>query len=95
MDASSKNHLKGMLQKTERLLKRAGGHVLLIFCANSKLNGMLQQSGYKPIKNPPETFFYHKRRKEIFSNPCLNGSAGDLGFEAIPLLPEQALMKSK
>lgn len=90
MDTSSKNRLKSMLQEAEKVLKRFGGHVLLIFSSNSRLNEMLRQLSYKPIKNPPETFFYHKRRKEIFDNPCLNGSAGDLGFEAIAPIPEEA-----
>lgn len=87
MEASSKDNLKSMLQETERVLKKFGGHVLLMFSSSSRLNGMLKEVGYQPIKNPPETFFYHKKRRELFNNPTLNGSAGDQGFEAIPSIP--------
>jgi hypothetical protein len=87
METSSEDHLKTLLQEAERVLKKFGGHLLLIFSSDARLNGMLQQLAYQPIKNSPETFFYHKKRKELFNIPTLNGSAGDLGFEALPSVP--------
>lgn len=82
-EASSSQALKHLMQVAERIIKVFGGHILLIFCASRKLNERLQESNLKPIRDSPNTYFYHKNSDALFHSVQFNGSAGDFGFEAI------------
>jgi len=85
MEASSSEVLKHLMQTAERIIIIFRGHILLVFSSSQKMNDMLHELKYKLVKNSPNTYFYHKNKNDLFQSFSFNGSAGDFGFEAIPL----------
>ena len=83
MEASSLETLNILMKSAEKITKLFGGHLLFNFSCSSKLNEMLVKLKYRIIKNPPNTYFYHKNKKDTFQSFSFNGSACDLGFESI------------
>jgi len=84
MEASSLDSLRLLMKEVERITKVFGGHILLNFSSSSKLNNWLTKLKYTLVKTPPNTFFYHKNKKNTFHSFSFNGSVGDFGFESIP-----------
>ena len=82
ISTSSTESLQTMIGVAEKIIKIFGGHILLIFSSNKRINQMFQELKIKTIKNMPTTFFYHKKRNECL-NYDFNGSPGDFGFESI------------
>ncbi|MBU0579649.1 MAG: hypothetical protein KKA19_00590 [Candidatus Margulisbacteria bacterium] len=85
IEASVENSalMKKMLKAIEKMLKKNGIQLFLVFTADPKLNNNLVQNGWQPLKNTPKTFIYHKNKKEQFSNYAFNALVGDFGLESI------------
>jgi hypothetical protein len=82
MSATSSQSLHALLSWGETVLKKLNAHVLSIVCGDERLNGMLQECGWTPQKNSPNSFFLTKNRRKTIESFSFNGSAGDFGFES-------------
>jgi hypothetical protein len=81
--ATSADSLGSLLQSANDVLRKSSAHVLLCFSADTALNEMLTARGWISQTDPIDTYFYHKKRKEVFETYNFHASAGDFGFEAI------------
>lgn len=85
MGASSKENLAFLLEVSERIIKDLGGHVMLIFCADIKLNNMMWSLKWGRFsRSGADCFIFHKNRHP-FKSFAFGAAAGDHGFEALGL----------
>ena len=59
----------------------------MITCADSALNQMLQQSGWRNVKNPPDRSYFFHGNNGPFHSYSYTVAAADYGFEAIGPIP--------
>lgn len=81
--ASSSIALKALMDRVEVIVNDRGGHVLLTYATDRRLNRMLSDIGMPGIKDPPHSYALH-RKGPAPAAYALMGGAGDFGFEAIP-----------
>lgn len=75
--------LQRLMAGVERILRWREGHLLQFICGDDAINAMLQGAGWTPMDRQPDTFLYHRNRKEPFAGTSFFGGAGDYGFEAM------------
>lgn len=82
--ADTAEALASVLEATQRSIARAGGHVLIFYCGDERLDGLFQACGWTPRPDPPGTYFHHRRDLQPFKGYSVMGGAADYGFEALP-----------
>ena len=80
---SSLDSLKKLMTQISRVIKENGGHMLQFFCAEEQIYRGLDEMGWNRMKSPPDTYFFHKKKKQPFDHYSFMGNAGDFGFEGI------------
>ncbi len=75
-----------LLGAAKAIGKTGGVDVLAGFTFAPSEARVMRAAGLHGIRNPPATFFFHKRRIEepLFQDVLVQGAASDLGLEGIP-----------
>lgn len=76
---------KNMLACALRLARNSGVDAFVAFSFDATEAEAIASVGFSELKQAPNTFFYHKRKKdaEVFQNVLVQGSVSDFGFEAV------------
>jgi hypothetical protein len=80
---SDYERFRALLAKAQSVLRGLGAHVMLIYCADQRMNEMLGRYGLNPLSGEHPAFFFHASSRLRFETVALCGSAIDFGFEAI------------
>ncbi|MGB3525241.1 MAG: hypothetical protein WBB32_04675 [Flavobacteriales bacterium] len=75
-----------LLRSVMALLRRSGTDAFMAFTFNAKEADDLLAAGMREQKDPPATFFHHRRQTNAMAphEVLVQGAASDLGMEAMP-----------
>lgn len=85
--ASDRGGTYDLIKVAMRSARTAGAHAFVAFSLDPTVIDVLTQLGARTRKDPPATFFHHKRRTDEvhFTNLAVPAGASDLGFDAFPM----------
>ena len=83
LESVSAKSLELLLSAIFSVIKKNGGHIVHLFCADKMMNNKLKEVNWNPMENSPDTYFFHKDKKNTFKHYSFTGGSGDFGFEAI------------
>ena len=81
--ARSQKDLADLLDEIDKCIREFGAHALSIYCGSRELNIMYESLGWKNMTTSPDSYFFSNNSMAATTEYSTNGSAADIGFEAI------------
>lgn len=84
--AKDQRSMSDLIKASYRSAKDAGAHAAASYSMDATVIQVLSDLGARKRKDPPATFFHHKRRTDhlLFTDLDIPAGASDLGFDAFP-----------
>jgi len=84
--ANDHRSVSDLIKASYRSAKDAGAHAAASYSMDATVIQVLSDLGARKRKDPPATFFHHKRRTDhlLFTDLDIPAGASDLGFDAFP-----------